>query len=51
MKEIPSMYRKLSATMENLSEYDKKSDEEIARRLRFTKKEVKEAIKEIGRYW
>lgn len=45
------MYRKLRDVAQGLAEYDRQSDEEIARRLRFTKKEVKQALVDLKRLW
>lgn len=49
MKEIPAMYRKLQNIAQELAKQDRESNEEIARRLRFTKKEVRDALAEIKR--
>jgi guanylate kinase len=49
MNEIPAMYRKLASLARDLKEKDKENDEEIARRLRYTKKEVRAALVDLKR--
>lgn len=51
MGEVPAMYRKLQNIAHELAEQDRESNEEIARRLRFTKKEVRDALADIKRLW
>ena len=50
-KGTPIMYKKLGELARDLEEYDKQTDEEISRRLRFTKKEVHGALQELKRLW
>jgi len=45
------MYRKLGELARDLAERDRESDEEIARRLRFTKQEVRKALVDLKRLW
>jgi ribose 1,5-bisphosphokinase PhnN len=49
MGSVPPMYRKLENLAHNLAERDRESDEEIARRLRFTKQEVRKALADLKR--
>jgi ribose 1,5-bisphosphokinase PhnN len=49
MGQVPPMYKKLENLAHTLAERDRESDEEIARRLRFTKQEVRKALGELKR--